>query len=395
MNYFSFKGFVLGGAVLTVLGFILYTAHLQKQLKKEATTLSRIYARYCASAAYPAREGVELQIIFEEVIQRINFPVVFTDPTGRPLIWRNLGDEIGENSSPSPELIKRLDRQNQPITMTTNPGSKVIGILHYGDSPVIRQLRYLPYIELLAVALFFLVAFYGYRSLKRTEESYIWIGMARETAHQLGTPISSLMGWLELLKDALGELEGRPKEVIEEMSRDVSRLSKIASRFSKIGSRPDMELVDLDGLLRDTIEYFRPRIPRFARSVDFREVYGDVGKVLANREVLEWAFENLVKNALEALRDSSGVIAVETRVIDGGKSAEVLISDSGSGIQAGDQRRVFQPGFTTKKRGWGLGLALAKRIIENYHNGHIRLKSSEQGVGTTFQVILPRVRDEA
>lgn len=322
-------------------------------------------------------------------------PVLLTDDDGNILNYRNF--ELPEPvDSLNPMDLSEANRQFlQERLDVLSKGSNVIHItiapdlqqhLYYEDSTLLKRLSYYPYIQLLVMIFFLVVVYFAVLSTKKAEQNKVWVGLSKETAHQLGTPISSLMAWMELLPEM-----GVDPDTIAEMSKDVTRLSTIASRFSKIGSKPQMEHVNLVDVVTHATSYMATRISgRISLSTDIK--YARL-PVKACPPLFEWVMENLIKNAVDAM-DGAGRIAVEVGMLSPRK-AYIDVSDTGKGIPRKNFKTVFNPGFTSKKRGWGLGLTLAKRIIEQYHAGRIFVKSSTPGVGTTFRIELPLIEDEA
>ena len=245
--------------------------------------------------------------------------------------------------------------------------------------------------------LFLLVGYIGYRNIKRSEQRSIWVGMAKETAHQLGTPLSSLSGWLELIRH---EVEAMPAadrdtrlthidQMIGEMQQDMRHLDQIASRFSQIGSVPELQEEDVGAVLEETIDYFRNRGPQFGRHEIAVELRDELPPVHINAELMSWAFENLFKNAIDAMERQTGHMRIRIGLLPEGQAVQITFQDDGRGIEPENIKRIFEPGFSTKKRGWGLGLAFVKRIVEEYHRGQISVVQSAPGAGTTFEIILP------
>lgn len=322
-------------------------------------------------------------------------PVLLTDDDGNILNYRNF--ELPEPvDSLNPMDLSEANRQFlQERLDVLSKGSNVIHItiapdlqqhLYYEDSTLLKRLSYYPYIQLLVMIFFLVVVYFAVLSTKKAEQNKVWVGLSKETAHQLGTPISSLMAWMELLPEM-----GVDPDTIAEMSKDVTRLSTIASRFSKIGSKPQMEHVNLVDVVTHATSYMATRISgRISLSTDIK--YARL-PVKACPPLFEWVMENLIKNAVDAM-DGAGRIAVEVGLLSPRK-AYIDVSDTGKGIPRKNFKTVFNPGFTSKKRGWGLGLTLAKRIIEQYHAGRIFVKSSTPGVGTTFRIELPLIEEEA
>ncbi len=274
-----------------------------------------------------------------------------------------------------------MDDLNPPIPIRY--GDYILGYYHYGDSPIIVRLQRLPLVEIAIVVLFIFLGYLGFSAIKKNEKRIIWVGMAKETAHQLGTPTSSLSGWLELLEQSR-EFD---EQVIREMKHDVQRLIKITERFSKIGSTPRLKSLKLKEIIDETIEYFKKRLPQQGQKIAFEVECDRSVTILGNKDLLEWTFENLIKNALDAIEKEKGIIRI--LVHSNHKWHYIDISDNGKGMDYGLRKRIFDAGFSTKKRGWGLGLSLVKRIISEYHRGKIFVLDSKPGEGTTFRIQLP------
>lgn len=396
---FYFRAFLVFGIVLVALIFTIYTQLIVNQLRKGIAETSRVYARLWQFAASEAATGAEINVIFEEIIEKSNFPIIVTDPRGRPSSWREVGVAPGDTSSKAmeklAEIYRRMDSKRVPIPIYFGEPKTIISYLHYGDSPMVERLRLMPLIEGGVVVLFLLVAFIGYHNLKKSEQRFIWVGMAKETAHQLGTPLSSLLGWLEVVRmkyqSGNSEVFGRYEleEIVERMQSDIKRLERVANRFGQIGSMPELRPVDLNTTIREVVSYFRTRLPGGGKGVKIEESYGEVKQLKINPELIAWVMENLIKNSLEVISPADGWIRISTSTSDDGKRAYITITDNGRGIPARRQNKVFLPGYTTKKRGWGLGLTLAKRIVEEYHRGRIQLTESVPDRQTTFLVTLP------
>ena len=251
--------------------------------------------------------------------------------------------------------------------------------IYYDDSILLKQLSYFPYVQLSIIALFLILLLWAFTSDKRSEQNLVWVGLSKETAHQLGTPITSLLAWVEILK-----AKYKDDDIIHEMGKDVDRLRTIAERFSKIGSKPSLEENNLVGVVEHTVHYMENRT---SRRISYTvESASEVIPVMLNVPLFEWVIENLCKNAIDAM-DGDGKIDVSMMIE--GKRVIVDVTDNGKGIERGKFKAVFRPGYTTKRRGWGLGLSLVKRIVEEYHQGKIFVKSSEVGKGTTFRISLP------
>jgi two-component system, NtrC family, sensor histidine kinase KinB len=271
--------------------------------------------------------------------------------------------------------------------------------IHYGESGLVRRISRSIFIQIIALLLFLLVGYVGFRNIKRSEQRSIWVGMAKETAHQLGTPLSSLAGWLELIGHELdrggseetagpADLE-RIGEMAGEMQKDMQRLTQIASRFSQIGSVPELKMGDVVAILEETAAYFRNRGPQFGRYEIQIEVPEPIPLIPLNADLVGWIFENLFKNAMDAIEHEAGRIDIHIALLAEGQGVQIAFQDNGRGIDAEHVARIFDPGFSTKKRGWGLGLAFVKRIVEEYHGGRVGVVQSAPGEGTTFEITLP------
>lgn len=393
-----FKLFLLVGIVLLAVVFGWYTLDVIEQIKQDAERMAASYVKLWQLAASDNTSGGEVQIIFDEVIKKANFPVVIADVNREPIFWRNI-EGIPDND-PSPEAqakVKKLveemraDRGEIPLKFE----ERTLSYFYYGDSPVIRQLQWMPFIEMGLVAAFVLIGFIGFQNIRRSEERHIWVGMAKETAHQLGTPISSLMGWLEILLEkckfgpnAPPSEELKDSDIFLQMKTDIDRLQRVANRFGQIGSMPELKEVDINALMEETACYYRRRLPFSGQGVQITCDFENIAPVQINGELIMWAVENLIKNSLQAVDPQKGRVEIATRLASERKAILITVKDNGPGIPPGYARKIFRPGFTTKKRGWGLGLTLARRIVEDYHRGKMALLKSHPGE-TIFQIILP------
>lgn len=316
---------------------------------------------------------------------------VIADGSGQPFEWG--GPAFAQDSGPqaASREMQRMAIDSQPRAFRI-PTEK---IYHYGDSDLIKGIEFAPFVTLGALFLFSIIGIVGFRNIRRSEQRSIWVGMAKETAHQLGTPLSSLSGWLELMATKQAPQEGVVQDegmdigsLAREMQKDLGRLNQIASRFSQIGSVPELKNSDVRALLGETIDYFKSRGPQFGQyRIDFH--FAQVPEIPLNRELMGWAFENLFKNAIDAIGRTDGLIVVDLGVVEADETIKITITDNGRGIRPEHQTRVFEPGFSTKKRGWGLGLAFVKRIVEDYHGGHIQVGESAEDKGTSFEIVLP------
>ncbi len=396
-----FKGFIVLGIVLIAAIFVYYTQDVIGKIKENSHRVLTTYARLWQMAASAPTTGAEIDVIFEEIIQKSDFPIVVTSADGDPQAWRGIDVDWNDTTYQSREklmkIVKKMDEHKEPIPIFFGPEKKVINYLHYGDPPLIAQLRMMPLVEVGVLTLFLLIAFITFRNIKAAEQRTIWVGMAKETAHQLGTPLTSLLGWLELLKTKCDphtqKIETGPdlnlEEIWERMRVDLLHLGKIANRFGQIGSMPELKSTDLNPVVSETVAYFRQRVPYNGTGVIIKENLEELVPTKANAELISWVMENLLKNSLEAVDPQKGIIQVSTHLDKEKKFIYIQVTDNGKGIPPRQQKKIFKPGYTTKKRGWGLGLSLAKRIVEEYHLGKIYVLESTPKVKTTVVVCIP------
>ncbi len=383
-------------AIILIMFLLYYSQTIVHDLRKQSRNILEFYAQLHSHAA--AENDLEnLNFLFEQIIQRTNFPIINTDENKNPLNWVNISVDPDDRSPEAIEKVRKmvinLEKEIDPVEISIhNEETGELWLrqyLYYGDSDLITRLIWLPYIEIGVFGLFILVAFLGFRSIKKSEEQSIWVGMAKETAHQLGTPLSSLMGWLELIvNNQSAQYVGK---VLQDMKSDINRLNKVATRFSQIGSQADLRKHDIIAILKETISYFQRRLPQMGKKIKIIEHFETVPPVHLNRDLFEWVIENLIKNSLDAIDKENGVIEISVGLL-GERSGHVFIDiqDNGKGISPQNRRLIFRPGFSTKKRGWGLGLNLAKRIIEEYHRGKLTVKDTKLGEGTIMRIILMR-----
>lgn len=330
-----------------------------------------------------ADENTDINLVLKVINGNNTIPVIVLDSKGRVQDFRNIDIPDAKTYSDSlafaESMSKQLLNENHSIRISLDDGIPTDYIdVCYSDSLMLRRLAFYPYVQLGVVMIFVVIAIFALLTSKRAEQNKVWVGLSKETAHQLGTPISSLMAWTEMLKESYPD-----DSLIPEMDKDVKRLQLIADRFSKIGSLPEPVPASLAEVLNHVIDYMDRRTSKKVAMVrDFPE-HDVVVKI--NASLFEWVIENLCKNAVDAM-EGEGRITLTYR--EEGTRAVIEVTDTGKGIRKKDIRNVFRPGFTTKKRGWGLGLSLAKRIVEEYHHGHIFVKKSEVGVGTTFRIEL-------
>jgi K+-sensing histidine kinase KdpD len=355
--------------------------HQKQSIELWVKTLKRIVS----SQSEDARD---LSFIYSEIVTNIDFPAILADPEGNPINWRNIDIDTTQSqqqiNQAFKEIMADMDEKYEPVKVTLGD-TLVLQVVHYGDSQLIKNLQLVPFVSTLGVAFYFLLAYLAFKTIKQNEESSIWVGLAKETAHQLGTPLTSLMGWIELLKHSIDNPE-RQSQILMDVQADLNRLNRITTRFSKIGSEEEFEQRDVVEVIEAVYEYYRRRIPNMNKHVELEIQSVKPVMVKMNRELMEWVFENITKNAIDSINHDHGKI--EARLKQVKHTVLIELKDNGKGIASTNKSDIFRPGFSTKKRGWGLGLSLAKRIVENYHNGALLLKDSKVGVGTTFLIRL-------
>jgi two-component system, sporulation sensor kinase D len=388
-------------AAVIASGSLFYTNYLVKNIAKAEHTRAEVWAR-TMQQQLSSDDNDFLNYVFM-VRDSLSVPAIITDEKGEFISTKGLDstktfiDLEEKNQVKGAKTIKydlqyfkdelaSMKSQHEPIRLEIRQSMFGNGywLVYYKDSMLLTQLKIFPYIQLLLIAVFLLVAYTGFNSSRKSEQNQVWVGLAKETAHQLGTPISSLMAWIELLKDKFNA-ENDP--LLLEMDNDVKRLEIVADRFSKIGSKPNLEPQIVYDVVKDYVDYFKVRV---SNKINF-ELTGDKELMAGlNIPLFDWVLENLLKNAVNAI-EGSGQIKVFIRGSASKKLIYIDVSDTGKGIPRSKFLTVFRPGYTTRKRGWGLGLSLTKRMIENYHNGQIFVKDSELGKGTTFRIILKRI----
>jgi len=313
-----------------------------------------------------------------------DIPVIVVDESGFVLHHRFIEDNADRQ-----QLIEDFGAIHEPIPIPLIDGDRSFNLLvYYGESAMIQYLRFFPYVQFGILALLLGVGYATYKSITRSEQSNLWVGMTKEAAHQLGTPLSSMYGWIQLLKDS-SQQDEETLSIVYEIEDDVSRLKGIAERFNKIGSQPELKKTSLEPIIDEVISYMERRLPQLGKRIEVRKVVGTNIKATINTELFQWAIENLIKNSMDAIRDSESIPYVSISAEIEGDQLIIDIEDSGTGIDRKFVKEIFKPGFSTKKRGWGLGLSLTRRIIEEYHNGKVFVYSSEPDRGTVIRIILP------
>jgi two-component sensor histidine kinase len=379
---------VLIVSLIIGLGSILYTNRLVSEIREREKKQVALYAKSLEFLANQDMTGGDLLFILDEIVQaNSTIPVILTDQNGLPEDYRNLpkASELDEENRKKYLLskIRSMIDSRDPIqvNLVDNDGVQIgRKYIYYEDSSLLYRLRFYPYVQLMVIALFGLVTYTIFNYSRSSEQNRVWVGLAKETAHQLGTPLSSLMAWVEYLKSKYAN-----DPHIKELDQDIQRLEMITERFSSIGSEPKLQTMDIKKTIQDSVDYLKPRL---SKKISFEVAAKPDVPIMVeiNPGLFSWVLENLFKNAVDAMI-GEGNIHVSILKINYGNVA-LDIRDTGKGIPKSKMKTVFKPGYTTKKRGWGLGLTLVKRIIENYHNGKIFVKDTDPKKGTTFRIVL-------
>ena len=384
-------------ALLIVGGSFLFTNELARRLAQEEHKRMEIWAE-ATQRFIVAEEGTDIDFVSQIIEDNTTIPVYVTDSAGKFLFSRNVREPKQHVAEFYARRIAVLRETQTPIEVRI--ADDVVQYIYYDESLLLRQLHYFPYIQFSVIFLFVLIAIFALYTAQQSEQNRVWIGLTKETAHQLGTPLSSLTAWSQLLHEQYPE-----DALLPEMDKDIERLQRVAERFSKVGSEPELTMTDLIPVVEDTLDYMRTRT---SAKISYRFTCDNVAigematpprvMVMLNKTLFEWVIENLCKNAIDAMSGQSrngqtdgiqGVISVNIERTD--NKVYIDVTDTGKGMDRKQLRKIFSPGYTTKKRGWGLGLSLAKRIVEQYHKGHIFVKQSVPGEGTTFRIGLRKV----
>jgi two-component sensor histidine kinase len=392
-------------ALALLLCFTILNQIFISNLETQALDINDKEARLYAVAIAEQLNREEINVIFNEIVRKSTVPMVITDNQNIPINWNNISYKFWSRKGkisqvpfyylPKQEqafllkLVKDMDKKNQPLDLEAEGHN--FGFLHYGEFPLVHILAWMPMVELVIIFLFCFMGYFGFYIIRSNEQSVLWVGLAKETAHQLGTPISSLLGWIDFLKM---KLEGVPDSeknlrILGEMESDISRLNRVATRFSQIGSIPELKKQNLNEILEFTANYFGSRLPHLGKRIRIELKLQDLPEIWINRELMGWVLENLIRNAVDSIEVDSGLITIATRFVEDEENVHMSIEDNGKGIPREHIKHIFNPGFTTKKRGWGLGLSLCRRIIKDYHDGKIYVEKSQRDVGTQFEIVLP------
>lgn len=367
-------------ALVIGIASLWYTNNLVNQLSEQEKKNVELWAAAVRQLSQVEVEAGDVSFALEVLRSNNTIPMILTDAKGNINSHRNLDSLKSEDQVWLQQQVLEMKTEQQPIEISFGKeGEK--NYVYYRDSLLIRQLRYYPYFQLAVISLFLMVSYLAFSTSRKAEQNQVWVGMAKETAHQLGTPLSSLMAWVEYLK-----MHGNKEGHLEEIEKDIARLNTITERFSKIGSAPSLKKENVNEVVQNSIDYISSRsssrVSFRLNKVSTHDVYAPM-----NIPLFEWVLENIFKNAVDAM---TGEGAIVVNITDQQQFVYIDISDTGKGIPKSKFKTVFKPGYTSKSRGWGLGLSLSKRIVEEYHGGHIFVKSSELNKGTIFRIVLPK-----
>lgn len=373
------KLFLLIGAIFIALASMYFTNILIDEVANAERKRVELWASAYKQLTRTDLQGIDINLATFIIQSNNNIPMVVLDNKNDTVVTKNIPKPTIQSSHKFTQLIHKLLQKNAPIQFVISESET--HSVFYGESSLLKRLKYFPYLQLAIIMVFIIIAYYAFDASREAEQNQVWVGMSRETAHQLGTPISSLMAWIELLK-----MQNTDESIITELQKDTAKLEMISKRFSKIGSKAELFPTDIIQLIENTVSYLKVRI---SSKVDLTVQYPDkISKyVPLNPTLFEWVIENICKNAVDAI---SGKGSISISLNETTKSLVIDISDSGKGMPKSMYRTIFKPGFTTKSRGWGLGLSLAKRIVRHHHKGKLFVKSSEIKKGTTFRIVVPK-----
>ncbi|MEP6856971.1 MAG: HAMP domain-containing sensor histidine kinase [Gemmatimonadales bacterium] len=366
------------GVLALLTWYVIYTRGVVRELRREASRVGLMYARVYNGLTDPNPDAANAALLdLSRSIRESGVPMILTDEQGKPTDIANLPFTASVSAKETRDYVIELDRQNAPIV---EPG---VGAVHYGNTPLVRGLILIPVLQSILIGMVLLAGAYALRTRGRADREQIWAGMARESAHQLGTPLSSIGGWIELLQES--EPDAMTAAALDHMEADLERLKRVAHRFERIGRPPRQESVDLAGLVDRVAAYFRARVPTLAQRVTVTSSHQGDLVIQGDAVLLEWALESLAKNAIDALAGRDGRVEISAEPLPEGR-VRVRVSDDGPGVPREIRNQIFDPGFSTKEKGWGIGLSLARRIVRDNHGGDLVLVPSEHGA--TFDMVL-------
>ena len=376
------RGFIILTSLIIVSLIVWNAVAFFQRIKEEERRKMNIWA---SAQVYLDQVDTDtgLDLYLAIINSNSSIPTILVDENGAIVDAMNIGEEIRDDEAKLQDFLKDIKSENEPIEMDLGEGR--VNQVYYGNSPMLNKLKYYPLALMVIIIMFIAVIYFFYTTTKTSEQNKLWAGMAKETAHQIGTPLSSLIGWTEILKE-----EKVNPVYIAEIEKDVDRLKTITERFSKVGSAPTLQPVDIVEKTRDSFDYLKARSSKL---INFKlNLPEEKILVSLNEQLYSWTIENLVKNAIDAMK---GKGELEISLSQNTKNVHILVRDTGKGLSKSRYKQIFEPGYTTKKRGWGLGLSLAKRIIEKYHQGRIRVLRSEINKGTTIEIVLHKIKNAA
>lgn len=374
-NWIIFTLMTIVVSTIVIASIILFNFLRKEEIKRVDILVSALKFQQEAKAPSLEIQALLLQIYSSNT----TIPLIILDKNDQIIVHRNIPQDIENNPEMIVDMAKKMGKSYTPIEIDIVKGNRQF--VYYDNSRLLNNLQYSPYILGLFILSYFGFTFWFFRTIKKTDEGYLWAGLAKETAHQIGTPLSSMIGWMEIMK-----LDDPDSEGVHEIEKDIERLKTISERFSKIGSVPELNDTDLNTTIQENYDYLKTRISRkinFGLHLPNRAV-----SVPHNKILISWVIENLVKNAVDAMK---GEGSISMSVTERNKNIVVEVQDTGSGMTKQQAANAFKPGYSTKKRGWGLGLSLAKRVIQEYHNGDIKISQTEVGKGTTFRITIRKV----
>lgn len=394
--------------VVIMVAYGFYFLQVDVRLRRNTLTLSTIYMQNLGASLMVGQKRKAYKDLMKN-IGEMEIPYVVINHFEKPMEWHQIfyprlfifkGDEVERKDRTSRALkclmdhIRTFRMQHRPILISKTGKPKDPYKIYYGNPGYIKGMILFPFVQILFIIAFVATLYLWIKNRELIKQSNLWIGFAKETAHQLGTPISSLLGWVEMMKIKLKEpddisLKEKVAYIMDEMSEDINKLHRNSLRFSQIGSVPDLILQDLNDVVKEVILYFKDRMPQSERHIQIIANYGNLPNIFINKDLIGWVLENLLKNSMDAIIKKEGIIEIETSFIEKDRKIRITHSDNGKGIKRENINRIFDPGFSTKRRGWGLGLALAKRMVTDYHLGKIYVESTQMDRGTTFIIELP------
>ncbi|MDP8201252.1 MAG: HAMP domain-containing sensor histidine kinase [Candidatus Tenebribacter burtonii] len=394
------KIYFIAGSVLLLVLFIIFTNVVINNVKKDVQIVPDLYSKFVGMPADVNLEQFLFQYFMEEILPGIDYPIILTDSLKSPFSWENIDipkDDFNQLETRQQNIlinmVKKMESKHSMIPLKiSDDDDKIYSYVFYGDSQTMIQLKMMPYVGMGFIFLYIFLGMYGVYTIKKTERDILWVGLAKETAHQFGTPLSSLGGWIDVLYPKMVNCKNGKKlqDMLNFMHSDVERLSKIASRFGKVGSVLKFQSCSLHNIIEETIEYFEQRLPVISNKIEIKfESEIKDKKINLDPDLIKWTLENMFKNCIDSMKKKGGIIGV--KAFSHKNKMYIHIADEGNGMPKKMFKKIFRPGVTNKERGWGLGLSLARRIVEEYHNGKIRVLESDVEVGTTFEIVLPKV----